>query len=517
MQHKDPIRIAAIVDGPSVPSASARRALDAICSDARFLLTKVIVYPAAKSDDAALFRIVNTVDERVFARPRECETPAFDAVCEKITVIETDTIGAGDVDVVLDFSSAGALDALRNDSRYGLWRLTAFDAHAAMPEVLPSTVAGVDLYRFADLKTPPRLIANAQYNVKPTAARTVAFVREKSVQLLMRELKRLALSGAPADLGLYEPRRRVARSNADAVAYGARLAGGLLWRGIERLEDIAGLRPGMFYLKYGQGNALDFDPIKAVDILPKGNCYWADPFLFEDNRERFIFFEEYAYGTRKGHIAVGKFVDGKFREIGPALVTDYHLSYPFVFRHDGDIFMLPETNQTKRLEIWRAKKFPDQWELHQTSLEGVATADSALFQHNGEWWLFTNISKDSYGDHCTELHLFRTDGPMLQSLEPHPLNPVVIDATTARGGGRIIEQDGRLLRLSQDNSHGTYGFGLNVMEITRLDFQIFSERLVRKITPNFESGLIGCHHVDFVGGVYVMDVRKKRGGFSGRK
>lgn len=512
MQNSDAIRIAAIVDDPSVSSLGPRLALDAICSDTRFRLAKLIIHPAAAAGDSVLSRIVNAIDTSLFARPRKCKTPAFDAIRGTLAVGSMDTVAASDFDLILDFSVSGAPKALRDISRHGLWRLTSFDANFGIAETSPPPVVEVNLYRFPGLKTPARRIATAMYNVKFSAARTTAFAREKSVQLLTRELNRLAMTGAPADLGAYEPRTRPARTSAEAITYGARLAGALCWRGAEKIEEIAGFRPGMFYLKYGPGGAVDFDPARAIDIMPAGNRYWADPFLLEHDGELFVFFEDYAYGTRKGHIGVGKFIDGEFSMVGPALVTDYHLSYPFVFRHGDDIFMLPETNQTNRLEIWRATKFPDAWELYATALEGTASADSALCQYNDDWWLFTNISTDSYGDHCSELHVFRADGPMMKSLEPHPLNPVVIDARTARGGGRIFVKDGRLLRVSQDNSHGTYGYGLNVMEITCLDRQTYSEQLVRKITPDFENGLIGCHHADFAGDMFIMDVRQRRGG-----
>ena len=516
MQSNDPIRIAAIVDGHSSLPLGARSALDAICNDARFRLTDLITHPAAKSNDPAVSRIVQAVDSALFARPRQCNTPAFDAARDTLVLTSASEITEGRTfDVVLDFSTAGAPETLRDISRHGLWRLTSFDTDVGFVGTPP--VVEVDLYRHADSKTPPRRMATAVYNVKISAARTAAFVREKSVQLLVRELKRLAIAGAPADMGSYDPPIRSRRGAAAAVDYSLRFARALIGRGIERVEEVAGFRPGMFCLRYGRGGPLDFDPLRAIDIVPAGNRYWADPFLFEHGGDLFVFFEDYAYGARKGHIGVGKFTDGQFSMIGPALTADYHLSYPFVFSHAGEIFMAPETNQTRRLEIWRCTKFPDAWELHATALEGVPTADSVLFQHNGDWWLFTNISADSYGDHCTELHIFRADGPMLRSLEPHPLNPVVIDARTARGGGRIIVKDGRLLRISQDNAYGTYGYGLNVMEIIRLDAQDYSERLVRKITPDFEEGLIGCHHADFAGDAFVMDVRRRRGGRSRRK
>jgi hypothetical protein len=64
------------------------------------------------------------------------------------------------------------------------------------------------------------------------------------------------------------------------------------------------------------------------------------------------------------------------------------------------------------------------------------------------------------------------------------------------------------LRASQNNSHGVYGYGLNLMEIRRLDMERYEESLYRRIDPDFEPDVNGCHHVDFLNGKYVMDIRR---------
>ncbi len=506
------IRIAAVIDNPADIAIGPRRALEAICEDARFELSALIAHAGAARGSGA-FHMAMAIDAGLFARPRAVAAPAFDAKRATLPVQSTDAVIAGDAafDVILDFSASGAPVALSDCARFGLWRLTSFDWNAGFFETA-SPVAKVDLFRTPGAGDPARRIATAAYNVKISAARNAAFMREKSAQLIVRELKRLAEDGAPADLGPYEAGEGQEPGLADIAQYGVRLARGLGARAIETAAARAGARPGMFLLKYGKGGPLDFDPANSVDIVPPQNRYWADPFLLEKNGAMFVFFEDYSYAGRRGHISVGKIDDAGFSFIGPALRADYHLSYPFIFEHDGALFMLPETSQSQRVEVWRSVDFPCKWEQCATALEGTATADSALLNHHGEWWLFTNVTNDSYGDHCAELHLFRADGPMLRTLEPHPLNPVVIDARTARGGGRILALDDRLYRLSQDNSHGTYGYGLNVMEITRLDMGGYSERVVRRITPDFEAGLIGCHHADFAGGHFIMDARRAYGG-----
>ncbi len=194
------------------------------------------------------------------------------------------------------------------------------------------------------------------------------------------------------------------------------------------------------------------------------------------------------------------------------LSPGYHLSFPFLFEHDGQLFMLPESCASRRIELWRCTAFPDSWELHRTALEGTNLSDSTLANLDGQWWLFTNISDDPFDDMCSELHLFRADSPMLEKLEPHPLNPVVFDSRCARNAGRIWQRDGVFYRPVQDNSHGTYGYGLQLMQIEELTMERYRESTVRHITPNFKRGIIGCHHIDILDNHIVFDVRHRYGG-----
>ena len=175
--------------------------------------------------------------------------------------------------------------------------------------------------------------------------------------------------------------------------------------------------------------------------------------------------------------------------------------------YGNEVFMIPETGDQHRVELWRATQFPYEWELEKTVFEGERCADTTLLEHDGTWWMFTNICRDSFDDFCSELHLFRVDGPELNSIEPHPLNPVVISTETARGAGRIFSQDGKLYRPSQDNTHGSYGYGLNIMEITELSMQSYSETRIRHIAGPEIPGAIGCHHVDSIGDQVVFDLR----------
>jgi hypothetical protein len=293
---------------------------------------------------------------------------------------------------------------------------------------------------------------------------------------------------------------------ADFARYGLRMLRLSLERLIARIWPW-GRRNSPFALRTGKGELPNIDPAIGKDLPGPGNAFCADPFLFEKGGEVYCFYEEFPYDTRQGKIAVALLSDDGAERLGDVLTAKHHLSFPFVFEHDGEIFLMPETLQAERIEIWRCIDFPLGWELHSTGFEGERLADSVLFQQGDAWWLFANVCHDSFGDFSSELNLFKVDGPDLNEIVPHPMNPVVLGSDVARGGGRVFESGGRIYRFSQDNSGNIYGYGLNLMEITELSDTGYGERRVAHYTPDRIPGAVGCHHADAVAGRFVVDVR----------
>jgi len=411
-------------------------------------------------------------------------------------------------DVIVDFSWHDAVEKYARSAPYGVWRLDAYTGAAGLMAAFQGDGATpVALLRYSEEGRSPDVMARAVYDTKTLAAMNAHYIQEKSVQLIERELARVTVNPVQTAFEPGPPPPVVPGIGA-LGRYTLLVCGDVAARMWRALKARMGLRPRMFTLRVGRGELPGFDPAASVEIKPVGNSYWADPFLFENDGEVFLFYEDFRYDIRRGHISVGKLNGTDFQLIGPALTAPHHLSFPFVFRRGDDIFMLPETHQAGRLEIWRATDFPTGWELYSTALDGVGAVDSVLKEIDDTWWLFTNICRDSFNDHCSELHIFRTNGPEMTQIEPHRLNPVVIGSDQARGGGRVFRRDGRWFRSSQDNSGGVYGYGLNIMEIEELDIEHYRERRVRHITPDFTDGLIGCHQLDAAAGVFVIDTRK---------
>ncbi len=238
-------------------------------------------------------------------------------------------------------------------------------------------------------------------------------------------------------------------------------------------------------------------------LAPKHQGFWADPFVAERDGRTFIFYEELSPETQRGHIAAIEInAEGETGEPVNVLVCDYHLSYPFMFEYEGELYMMPECEEAGRVEVFRCIRFPDQWESHKVLLEGVRGIDPTLVEHDGLWWLFVNVMTDRNLS-WDELHLYYASSPF-GDWQPHPLNPVRLDTRAARPGGAIYRENGKIFRPAQDCSV-RYGWALSIHEITRLTTEEFSEVEVHRIPSDWAAGAHGTHTVNQACGITVYD------------
>ena len=87
---------------------------------------------------------------------------------------------------------------------------------------------------------------------------------------------------------------------------------------------------------------LDLKKLKNVNLFkPPKHEFWADPFLFEYKKKKYIFFEKYLKKDNRGIISVGELKNNHLINIKDILVKNYHLSYPFIFKHNKKIYLVP--------------------------------------------------------------------------------------------------------------------------------------------------------------------------------
>lgn len=247
-------------------------------------------------------------------------------------------------------------------------------------------------------------------------------------------------------------------------------------------------------------------------LSPPRDRIWADPQVLERDGKYYVFVEELLYGSNRGHIAMLTIDQhGRSSAATPVLTSDCHLSYPFVFEADGEVYMVPETSDRRTVELYRCVRFPDQWELEMRLMEDVLAVDTTLCHRDGRWWLFANMVQSPGTCSWDELFLFWADDFRTQDWHPHPLNPIITDVSCARPAGRLFELNGELYRPSQ-NCSGWYGRGFNLARVDALTRSDYREQIVQRVLPDWRSDLRGTHTFTRTGRLTVVDAQLSRWG-----
>lgn len=223
-------------------------------------------------------------------------------------------------------------------------------------------------------------------------------------------------------------------------------------------------------------------PQSGWNILPDdGLRFYADPFPILHRGTPYVFVEEYEHRKGKGIISATKFgISGPMGTPQPVLERPYHLSYPFVFEHRGEMMMIPETCNADTIELYRATRFPGGWVHETTLLEGLVAGDATLHYDGERWWLFASV-RGPAGSYSDALHLWYASDPLGPWIE-HAANPVIVDVACARPAGRMALRDGRLIRPVQDCSV-RYGGSLALAEVTELTPDRYSQRIIARLEP----------------------------------
>ena len=254
------------------------------------------------------------------------------------------------------------------------------------------------------------------------------------------------------------------------------------------------------------GPALGLGDFRLIE--PPPGHFWADPFpLLHDDRH-YVFFEDYPYATRKGHLSVVALDEqGAASPPTEVLKTDFHLSFPNVFWHRGELVMLPESSAARQIQLYRCERFPDRWRLAAVLIDNIAAVDPVVFQRDDRWWMFVG-TREPDADGSDEVSLFHAPD-LLGPWTPHPRNPVRSDVFGARPAGQIFERDGSLYRPAQDCSK-RYGHGLVINRIDRVSTTEYAETEVARLSPEGPQGFIGVHTINSTNRITVVDFLRRQ-------
>ncbi|RXK88721.1 hypothetical protein EST62_02395 [Chlorobaculum sp. 24CR] len=207
--------------------------------------------------------------------------------------------------------------------------------------------------------------------------------------------------------------------------------------------------------------------LTAKEVTDVPARFVADPFMIERDGAFHLFFELLNTKRKMGEIGHAVSDDLKtWRYSHVVLRERFHLSYPYVFEHDGEMYMIPECAKSKSIRLYKAASFPDDWRPIVTLLHGdkrkVPLLDPSIVFHDGHWYLFSYMRK------VNNLHLHVAEtltGPWTE----HPASPVFRNSDHfARPGGRVVRDGAVLYRFAQDGQprYGSKAWGFRITELT---------------------------------------------------
>ncbi len=216
-----------------------------------------------------------------------------------------------------------------------------------------------------------------------------------------------------------------------------------------------------------------FTAQQVTDVKAK---FVADPFMIEHNKEFHLFFEVLNSKRNKGEIGYARSQNmNEWHYGGIVLKEKFHLSYPYLFFHQSDIYMLPECSESNEIRLYKATTFPGEWEYATTLIKSKKhyppLLDPSIIYHGGRWYLFSHARK------VNNLHLFSSDA-LYGPWQEHPKSPVLTaNDHFSRPGGRIIKHGEALYRYAQDGTPN-YGSKVWAFRITELSAENYHEEQV---------------------------------------
>ena len=229
--------------------------------------------------------------------------------------------------------------------------------------------------------------------------------------------------------------------------------------------------------------------------------YWyADPMLIEKDDKIFLFVEVFDNKTGLGCIGYSVLQNDVFTTPKIIIRESFHMSYPYVFEINGQIYMMPETSGDRCIQLYKSVDFPEKWEKCRVIANINNAVDSVLLYDK---YIVTSLLIDNFNK-TTKLAIidFKTGLTLNDDFE---------ESQQTRGAGRIFNINGHLIRPAQDCSGGIYGKGLVFYEIIDDGANYIENEYFRFLPSNILGQKVaGVHTYATLNGYEVIDCNRKK-------
>ena len=243
--------------------------------------------------------------------------------------------------------------------------------------------------------------------------------------------------------------------------------------------------------------------LRGTDVDDYGReNFVADPFLWPGTDGLWhMFFEVYSpsvpVGGSIGHATSPNGREWEYDQI--VLRADTHLSFPYVFKHAGDVYMIPEEETAATAQfvnLYRATEFPREW-IHERTMLSLdhPNNDTIVFRWDGRWWMLVGDSR------IHGIHAYYADD-LFGGWSAHENNPVIQNRQRAgRPGGRPIVSDDGIIVFYQDceerYGHKLRTFGVSSLSpSTYVDYELEASPVLTPTGDDVGWNAGRMHHID---------------------
>lgn len=479
--------------------------------DLDFLNLVFVKVSGKKKKANKLLDLHRSLDKKIFKPDTDpMETRNLKKILSKDQITKS-----GELEVIIYLGSGTVDKEVWSQASFGVWSMIHFNKNSepnALPgyrEILRKDPFALSAVQVQDKGNPVgRIIKKSWSRIDPKSiTRSQEMIYAKSISMIPRCLETLHQQRAlpieidPIDIPNGKVKTNLFQIGINGIRHGSRIAKEVIQKSTGR---------GQWFLMYSFENSLWNSGLEFLPIYPPKEAFWADPFVIQHQDQHYIFFEELPYKTNKGHISCIPIhpKTGEPEKAFEVLKKDYHLSYPFLFSYNRDLYMIPESCENRTIELYKCTDFPKGWEFVGNLKEDIDAVDTTLFFHQGYWWMFSSIAAHEGALHDDELSLFYADSPLTTDWTPHPSNPIVSDVRKARMAGEIFEHEGKIIRPAQDCG-GLYGKAFSFYEIEELSPETYRERLIKKVDADWDKQITRTHTFNRQKGLKVIDAYRR--------
>lgn len=249
-------------------------------------------------------------------------------------------------------------------------------------------------------------------------------------------------------------------------------------------------------------NTLDILNNTTAQQLKKKYTFQADPFIIERDNKVYIFYEALSFLNSKGILRC-RILDANLVELDDVKLEGFdhlqcHLSFPFLFYSNDQLFMIPESSERKEVILFQSLDFPTHWKQINVLLSDIALTDNVLLARDGHFYLLSTTMEDTLTLHTADA----VSGPW-QRITPelHVCNE------HHRGAGSPHTINEKMYFLTQECTPETYGKSIYIKELITLNASTFTEAMTEQIHPSINQSE-GVHTLNFTDNYIVYDTKK---------